>query len=54
MSDVQTNALFKTMHQSLAEVKAKTHDDTLIDANDEAYSDTLSECLKELKAKKVD
>ena len=52
MSDVQTKALFNTMHQSLAEVKAKTPDDTLADANDEASSDTLTECLEELKAKK--
>ena len=53
MGDLHTKALFNTMHQSLAEVKAKTPDDTLVDANDEASSDTLTECLGELKAKKV-
>ena len=41
------------MRQSLAEVKAITPDDTLVDANDEASSDTLTECLGELKAKKL-
>ena len=53
MGDLQTKPLFNTMRQSLAEVKAKTPDDTLVDANDEASSDTLTKCLAELKAKKV-
>ena len=53
MGDLQTKALFNTIRLSLAEVKAKTPDDTLVDANDEASSDTLTECLAELKAKKV-
>ena len=38
-----------TMHQSLAEVKAKTPDD----AEDEASSDTLVDSIGEAKAKKV-
>ena len=38
------------MHQSLAEVKAKTPDDTLLDAEDEASSDTLAESRGEVKA----
>ena len=42
-----------TKHQSLAEVKAKTPDDTLLDAEDEASSDTLADSLGEVKAKKV-
>ena len=41
------------MHQSLAEVKAKTPDDTLVHANNEASSDTVTKCLGELKANKV-
>ena len=41
------------MHQSLAKVKAKTPDDTLIDAEDEASSDTLADTIAEVKAKKV-
>ena len=53
MGDLQTKALFNTIRQSLAEVKAKTPVDALVDANDEASSDTLTECLGELKAKKV-
>ena len=40
------------MHQSLAEVKAKTPDDTLVDGNEEASLDTLPDSLKEVKAKK--
>ena len=41
------------MHQSLAEVKAKTPDDILLDAEHEAYSDTLADSVEEVKAKKV-
>ena len=41
------------MHQSLGEVKAKTPSDTLLDAKDEAFSDTLADSLGEVKAKKV-
>ena len=41
------------MHQSLAKVKAKTPDDTLLDAEDEASSDTLADSIEEVKAKKV-
>ena len=41
------------MHQSLAEVKAKTPDDTLLDAEDEAYSDTLADSIEEVNAKSV-
>ena len=41
------------MHQGLAEVKAKTPDDTLLDADDEASSDTLTDSVEEVKAKKV-
>ena len=53
MGDVQTKALFKTMHQSLAEVKAKPPGDTLLDAKNEAFSDALAASLGEVKAKKV-
>ena len=41
------------MHQSLAEVKASTPDDTLLDAEDEASSETLADSIAEVKAKKV-
>ena len=41
------------MHQSPADVKAKTPNDTLVDANDEASSDTLTDSLRKVKAKKV-
>ena len=41
------------MNQSLAKVKAKTPDDTLLDAEDEASSDTLADSIEEVKAKKV-
>ena len=41
------------MHQSLAEVKATTPDDTLLDAEDEASSETLADSIAEVKAKKV-
>ena len=41
------------MHQGPADVKAKTPDDTLVDAKDEASSDTLTDSLGEVKAKKV-
>ena len=40
------------MHKSLAEVKAKTPDDTLVDGNKKASLDTLADSLKEVKAKK--
>ena len=40
------------MHQSLAEVKAKTPGDTLLDAEDEASSDTLADSIEEVQAKK--
>ena len=53
LGDVQTKALFKTMHQNLAEVKAKTPGDTLLDAKDEAFSDALAASLGEVKAKKL-
>ena len=53
MGDVQTKTLFNTMHQNLAEVKAKTPGDTLLDAEVEASSDTLADSLGEVKAKKV-
>ena len=53
LGDVQTKALFNTMHQSLAKVKAKTPDDTLLDAEHEASSDTLADSIAEVKAKKV-
>ena len=42
-----------TMHQSLAEVQATTPDDTLLDAEDEASSETLADSIAEVKAKKV-
>ena len=42
-----------TMHQSLAEVKSTTPDDTLLDAEDEASSETLADSIAEVKAKKV-
>ena len=42
-----------TMHQSLAEVKANTPDDTLLDAEDEASSERLADSIAEVKAKKV-
>ena len=42
-----------TMHQSLAEVKATTPDDTLLDAEDKASSETLADSIAEVKAKKV-
>ena len=41
------------MHQSLAEVKAKTPGDTLLDAKNEAFLDALADSLAEVKAKKV-
>ena len=41
------------MHQRLAKVKAKTPDDTLLDAEDEVYSDTLADSVEKVKAKKV-
>ena len=50
--NVETKALFNTMHQSLAEVKAKTPGDTLLDAEDEASSDTLADSIEEVQAKK--
>ena len=53
LGDVQTKTLFNTMHQNLAEVKAKTPGDTLLDAEVEASSDTLADSLGEVKAKKV-
>ena len=53
LGDVQTKALFNTMHQSLAQVKAKTPGDTLLDAENEASSDTLADSIAEVKAKKV-
>ena len=42
-----------TMHQSLAEVKTKTPDDTLLDTQNEASSDTLADSIGELKANKA-
>ena len=53
LGDLQTKAHSKTMHQSLAEAKAKTPGDTLLDARDEAFSDALPDSLGEVKAKKV-
>ena len=53
MGDVQIEGIFKTMHQSLAEVKAETPGDTLHDAKTEALSGTLADSLAEVKAKKV-
>ena len=41
------------MHQSPADVKTKTPNDTLLDANDEASSDTLTDSLRKVKAEKV-
>ena len=41
------------MHQSLAKVKAKTPDDTLLDAQHEASSETLADSIAEVKTKKV-
>ena len=41
------------MNQSPADVKAKTPNDTLVDAKDEASSDTLNNSLRKVKAKKV-
>ena len=40
------------MHQSLAKVKAKTPDDTLLHAQNEASSDTLADSIEEVNAKK--
>ena len=42
-----------TLHQNLAKVRAKTPDDTLLDAEDEASSDTLVNSIGEVKAEKV-
>ena len=42
-----------TMHQSLAKVKAKTLDDTLLHAQNEASSDTLADSIEEVNAKSV-
>ena len=53
MGDLQTEALFNTMHQSLAEVEAETPGDTLRDTEAEASSGTLADSLAEVKAKKV-
>ena len=53
MSNVQTKALFNTLHQSLAKVMAKTPGDTLLDAEKEASSDKLANSLGEVKANKV-
>ena len=53
LGDLQTKAIFNTMHQSLAKVKAKTPDDTLHDAENEASLDTLADSIGEIKAKKV-
>ena len=50
--NVETKALFNTMHQSLEEVKGKTPRDTLLDAEDEASSDTLADSIEEVQAKK--
>ena len=41
------------MHQNLANVKAKTPDDTLLDAEHEPSSDTLADSIAEVNAKKV-
>ena len=41
------------MHQSVAQVKAKTQGDTLLDAENEASSDTLPDSIEEINAKKV-
>ena len=53
MGDVQKKALFNTMHHSLAKVKAKTPDDTLLDAENEASSDTMADRIEEVKENKV-
>ena len=53
MGDIQTKARFNTMHQSLANVTAKTPDDTLLDAEHELSPDTLADSIAEVKAKKV-
>ena len=53
MGDVQTKTLFNTLHESLAQVKAKSPDDTLLDEEDEASSDALADSIEEVKAKKV-
>ena len=50
---MQTKALFNAMHQSQAKVKPKTPGSSLLDAEDEASSDTLPESLEEVKANKV-
>ena len=50
---MQTKALFNAMHQSQAKVKPKTPGSSLLDAEDEASSDTLAESLEEVKANKV-
>ena len=46
---MQTKALFNAMHQSLAKVKPKTPGNTLLDAEDEASSDTLADSLEEVQ-----
>ena len=50
---MQTKALFNAMHQSLAKVKPKAPGNTLLDAENEASSDTLADSLEEVKANKV-
>ena len=50
---MQTKALFNAMHQSQAKEKPKTPGSSLLDAEDEASSDTLAESLEEVKANKV-
>ena len=50
---MQTKALINTMHQSLAKVTPKTPGNTLLDAEDEASSDTVADSLGEVKANKV-
>ena len=42
-----------TMHQSPEKVKAKTLDDTLLHAQNEASLDTLADSIEEVNAKKV-
>ena len=41
------------MHQSLAQMKAKTPGDTLLDAKNDASSVTLADSIEEVNAKKV-
>ena len=50
---MQTKALFNALHQSLAKMKPKTPGNTLLDAEDEASSDTLAVSLGQVRPTKL-